>query len=217
MTDPWATGAPRPTIPWHCDYCEKPTTLAVVERWWVTPDEDDEFDPFERVMAKCTSCAMPYVLGRDADYDGGDSPLEQVFPMTDQPLPRNVPKSIRDSHDEAIRCRKFRCYTAAALMARRGVEAMCAEQGQMNGTLAAKLTALKDAGVIDERLHEWSSVVRNIGNSGAHDVDASLSREDADDAIAFFEALVNYLYTFRQRYEGHLQRKQIEKDMKEIL
>ncbi|GAB3774410.1 hypothetical protein FB382_003743 [Nocardioides ginsengisegetis] len=69
----------------------------------------------------------------------------------------------------------------------------------MQGSLAAKLTALKNAGVIDDRLHDWSAVVRDFGNSGAHDVDATLNYEDADDAIAFFEALVHYLYTFEMR------------------
>jgi len=49
--------------------------------------------------------------------------------------------------------------------------------------------------------------VRNLGNAGAHDVETMLSREDADDALAFFGALVNYLYTFRLRYEQHIIRR----------
>ena len=116
---------------------------------------------------------MPYVLGRDADFHEEDSPLAQLFPQLDQPLPRYVPQSIRDSHDEAVRCRRARCYTAAALMSRRGVEAICAEHGQRKGMLGKKLGALKEAGVIDNRLFEWSSVVQNLGNSGAHDVEAA--------------------------------------------
>lgn len=183
--------------------------LMILERWWVTPNDDDSFDPFERVLAKCTGCAMPYVLGRDADYHHEESPLEQVFPEMRQPLPWYIPKSIKDSHDEAVRCVRARCYTAATVMARRGVEAICAENGYRKGTLAKKLAAMQEKGVIDSRLGDWSSVVKDLGNSGAHDVEDSLSREDAEDALAFFEALVNYIYTFQRRYQDHLQRRLI--------
>lgn len=215
MTDPW--GGQRELLAWNCRCSNQPTTLEFVEQWSIS---DDDIDPFENVFAKCTTCKMPFVLRREGvqTYDGWElTPYEQVFPEGRQPLPSYIPASIRESHDEATKCVAARAYTAATLMARRGVEAICAEHGQVKGTLAAKLTALKNAGVIDDRLHGWSAVVRDLGNSGAHDVDATLSYEDADDAIAFFEALVNYLYTFKMRYELHLRRKSVEKDLKEVL
>lgn len=218
MTDAW--GSQRQTLPWHCRYCEQAVTLEIVERWWNSPEGDEDYDPFENVLAKCTRCKMPYILGRDAEqgYDGWEeSPLRQIYPEDRRPLPGYVPASIRDSHDEAIRCVGVRAFTAASLMARRGVEAICAEHGQTKGTLDTKLKSLQSAGIIDGRLYDWSSVIRSLGNAGAHDVDATLTREDADDAIAFFEALVNYLYTFKQRYEMHLRRKSVEKDMKDLI
>lgn len=215
MSDAW--GTPRETLAWNCRCLKHPTTLEVIERWSIA---DYDVEPFENIAAKCTNCEMPFLLQRDGFLtpDGWDmGPYQQVFPEDRQPLPHYVPASIRDSHDEALKCLGVRAYTAATIMARRGVEAICSEHGQIRGNLAGKLTALKDAGTIDERLHDWSSVVRDLGNSGAHDVEATLTREDADDAIAFFEALVNYLYTFKQRYETHLQRKTVEKDLKELL
>jgi hypothetical protein len=158
---------------------------------------------------------MPYILGRDADHTPDEAPLEQVFPEVRQPLPWYVPKSIKESHDEAVRCVRARCYTAATVMARRGVEAICAESGYRKGTLAKKLSQMQEAGVIDSRLSDWSSVVKDLGNSGAHDVEESLSREDAEDALAFFEALVNYIYTCQRRYQDHLKRRLIG-DVEEI-
>jgi len=218
MTEGW--GSPRQALAWNCRYCDGAATLEIVERWWNSPEGDQDFDPFENVLARCTSCKMPYVLGRDAaqTFDGWEeAPLQQIYPEDRPPLPGYVPASIRDSHDEAVRCVRVRAYTAASLMARRGVEAICAEHGETKGNLDAKLKNLQSSSVIDGRLYEWSSVVRNLGNAGAHDVDATLSREDADDSIAFFEALVNYLYTFKQRYELHLRRKTVEKDLKDLL
>lgn len=205
MVEEWASAQPQ--IAWNCEYCEHPTTLAVLERWWVSPQDGDEFDPFERLLAKCTECSMPYVLGRDADFHGEESHLEQVFPESEQPLAWHIPKAIRDSHDEAVRCKRAGCYTAATIMSRRGVEAICVDHGQTRGTLYKKLENLLAHGTIDQRLMDWSSVVRDLGNEGAHDVAKSLTREDAEDAISFFEALVNYLYTFKRRYEEYLERR----------
>jgi len=205
MTDPW--GSAKPQIAWNCEYCEHPTTLSVIERWWVTPTDREEFDPFERLLAKCSECKMPYILGREADFQEEDSPFEQIFPATSQPLAWHIPKTIRDSHDEAVRCKRARCYTAATIMSRRGVEAICVDHGQTKGTLFKKLENLLSNGTIDQRLLDWSSVVRDLGNEGAHDVEKSLTREDAEDAISFFEALVNYLYTFKKRYDEYLERR----------
>jgi hypothetical protein len=210
--DPCAAAAQRPQLPWHCVACEAPALLEVVDRWWITPEGDDEFEPHERAFARCLTCRMPYVLGRDADYHQEDSPLRQLWPEQEAPLPHHVPQSIRDSHDEALRCRSVQAYTGAALLARRGVEAICAEHGHRKGMLGPKLKALLDEGVIDGRLYDWSSVVQDIGNSGAHDVEEPLSGEDADDAIAFFEALVNYLYTFQRRYKQYKRRKAADDD-----
>jgi hypothetical protein len=218
MTDLSATQ--RETLAWNCRCSDQPTTLEVIDRWPVGPEGDEDFDPFENIVAKCRSCKTAYVLRRDGvqTFTGWEmTPYRQVHPEDRQPLPFYVPASIRDSHDEAVRCVGVRAYTAATIMARRGVEAICADHHQSKGTLAAKLTALKKEGIIDDRLHDWSEVIRDLGNSGAHDVDVTLNREDADDAIAFFEALVNYLYTFRQRYETHLRRKSVEKDMRELI
>jgi hypothetical protein len=47
MTDVWGNNAEKPTIAWHCEYCEVPSMLTILERWWVLPDGDEEFDPFE--------------------------------------------------------------------------------------------------------------------------------------------------------------------------
>jgi hypothetical protein len=119
MTDAW--GSQRQTLAWNCRYCDRAATLEIIERWWKSPEGDEDFEPFENVLAKCTDCKMPYVLGRDAvqTFDGWDElPLQQIYPEDHRPLPGYVPASIRDSHDEAFRCVQARAYTAATLMTR---------------------------------------------------------------------------------------------------
>jgi hypothetical protein len=207
MSDVW--GDVPEEMAWTCTYCDGPQKFRVVRRQVHNPDENEAYEPFETVVVECSRCSMPYILMSEAEPDGSASPLEQRYPTKIAPLSSHVPMSIRSAHVEAVRCFEIRAHTAVTLLARRGVEAICADHDKRDGTLARKLNELKEEGVIDDRLLEWSTVVRDLGNSGAHDVESGISREDADDALAFFEALVNYLYTFRRRYEIHRARREL--------
>ncbi|MGY0538869.1 hypothetical protein ACW14X_15255 [Nocardioides sp. YJ-D4] len=96
------------------------------------------------VVARCADCDSPYLFDEEPPtfFSAGQPRLTQLFPALDQPLPPYVPHSIQSAHAEAVECRKIRAYVATTLMARRGVEAICAEQGQISGTLAKKLQNL---------------------------------------------------------------------------
>ena len=144
----------------------------------------------------------------DAFEGDKDESLEQRYPVEFRPLSGATPFSISRAYHEAVRARRHQLNTAAALMARRGVEAICAHEGESRGSLEAKLKKLQERGVIDQRLYDWSNVVRRVGNAGAHDTDTLVTREDADDSLAFLEALANYLYTFRDRYEKYEARRE---------
>lgn len=206
MADSWAQSAPQ--LAWHCEFCKKPTLMTILDRWWIRPDDDDNdpFDPFERVAARCTSCQMPYILGQDDGFCPTSTPLTQIFPEPDRQLPSHVPQSVRDAHEEALKCNRTQSYTAATLMARRGIEAICSDKGATGRNLYDKLTDLHTKGVIDQALLDWSSVIRTVGNQGAHGVDKPPTREDARDVIAFLEAIISYLYTFRLMYENYQER-----------
>ncbi|WP_188682520.1 DUF4145 domain-containing protein [Nesterenkonia cremea] len=190
--------------------------LEVIESWWVNPEgEWDDFEPYEWLVGKCPGCAGPYVLTRESDPDWreryyqdepvAEMPYVQSFPETHRALSRAVPLTVRESYDEAISCFRSGLNTAAVIMARRTVELVCKEQGLSEGTLAQKLRKMREQDLIDERLFDWSSVAKDLGNNGAHDFNP-VAREDADDALLFTEALASYLYTFAERYETHRRR-----------
>ena len=86
-------------------------------------------------------------------------------------------------------------------MARRTLEGTCADQGITRGSLAARLKKLHDKGTIDQTLTEWADALRVIGNVGAHYSETTVSRQDADDALAFAEALLDHIYVLRQRFD----------------
>lgn len=117
-----------------------------------------------------------------------------------------LPRIVRRALEEVEGCVQGGAYAMATVAARRGLEALCREQGAKSGTLEKRLIALKDVGKIDGRLAEWATHLRNIGNEGAHDLDFEPDREEALDSQALLTSMVRYVYIDQARYEDAKRR-----------
>jgi hypothetical protein len=60
---------------------------------------------------------------------------------------------------------------------------------------------MKEKGDIDERLYEWADMLRDAGNDAAHDVNVTVSETDATDFLEFTNAIVDYLFSYRDRFD----------------
>jgi hypothetical protein len=140
-------------------------------------------------------------------FDNSWDPPTRLYPAPDDSLSPSVPALIRASFEEAQACLKARAYTAAAVMFRRTLEGICAEHGHRGRTLAVSLRAMRDAGIIEGRLYEWADELRHSGNDAAHDVNVTVSAQDAADLLEFTRALIEYLYTYRDRFEAFRARR----------
>lgn len=129
--------------------------------------------------------------------DGGSPPISPA-----------VPAPIRLEHAEAWTCFNARAYTATAVMVRRTLEGICADQGIIKRQpLVASLKDLRNADKIDKRLFDWAEALRALGNAGAHFTGVKVSSDDAADALALSEALLNYLYILNAQYEDFRRRR----------
>lgn len=195
-------------VPWQCGWCHEPTIIEVRSSWKDKPTPDRWFDEHLWTIGRCTKCLQPHAfLQSDNPFAEGWRAKEQVFPVPQQGLSHEVPESMRETFDEAQRCMSVRAYRAAAVMARSLVEQMANDLGANGRTLHHKLEDLRRKEVLDHRLLEWSTLVKDIGNEGAHETSQSLSQEDATEVLAFAEALADYLYAYRRRYERFQERR----------
>ncbi|WP_152990472.1 DUF4145 domain-containing protein, partial [Sphaerimonospora mesophila] len=64
------------------------------------------------------------------------------------------------------------------------LEAVGKNKGFTSGTLEKKMERLRDAGIIDNRLFDWATHLRNVRNEGAHDHDFDPDLDEAEDARA---------------------------------
>jgi hypothetical protein len=120
-----------------------------------------------------------------------------------------VPESLRREFDEAQTCLRANAYEAAAVMVGRVLEGVCKENDVNERTLERGLKKLQEAGLIDSTLAQWANELRVLRNQGAHYTGKPVPRDDADDAVAFAEALLDHVYVLRKRFDEFARRRAI--------
>ncbi|MEU1209996.1 DUF4145 domain-containing protein [Nocardia sp. NPDC005825] len=112
-----------------------------------------------------------------------------------------LPRKLRRALDEVEKCMDGGSYIMAIVAARRGLEALCLDQGAAENTLQKRLEHLQAEGTIDGRLFTWATHLRHVGNEGAHDLDFDPDEEEALDSQNLLERVVQYVYIDQARYE----------------
>nr|WP_279636264.1 DUF4145 domain-containing protein [Micromonospora noduli] len=130
-----------------------------------------------------------------------------MWPPQHRLLSTAIPAGLRSIHEEARTCFKAKAYRASVVMVRRTIEGVCAENGVEESVLRRSLEALNKAGVIDGRLLEWAQELRVLGNAGAHYTEESITRQDAEDALALAEALLDYVFVLTAKFQEFQQRR----------
>jgi hypothetical protein len=167
------------------------------------------------VLFSCPACEHPFLVVSRAEEEVGPDEWtgpdwKVLFPGGGFEL-RGVPDTIALSYGEAAVCFRAGASTAAAVMCRRALEAICKDKGVTKRNLAANLKALQDQGTIDARLYEWADALRIVGNDAAHNVDEFMSKEDAKDGLDFTRAIIEYVYTFTDAFEKFKARRASQK------
>ncbi len=183
----------------ECKKCEALVNAELVANYTV---EEKNARTNSYSFLKCPKCSGPFLT--DDDEDWGPYCL---YPLPDTRINPNLPAPLKAAYEEAASCFKSKAYTATAIMCRKTLEGICVEQGATGRTLVASLKELKDKGIIENRLYEWADALRISGNEAAHDVNVTTSADDAKDIIEFTNALLEYVFTFRDKFEAFKKRR----------
>lgn len=163
-------------VEYEGDYGSTYTTPAVWKKdynstWW---------------MGVCNACKMPSLVLNDGQV---------VYP---HPLPEptdpDVPEHIRHDLDEAKLAHSVGCYRASATMSRRVVQQACIEKGATKGNLVAQIEELRNNGTITEDLKEWATVVRWVGNDGAHPGKDAVTEADSKDCLDLASQFLHVIF-----------------------
>ena len=172
----------------------------------------DHFVPAEEGLdekysfLKCPKCDCPLLVARE-NYGGGIwSEPYRLYPPRDKTVNPSLPKPIRNTYQEALSCFEGKNFTASAIMCRKTLEGICNALDIKVRNLKSGLEELKDKGIIENRLFEWANALRISGNEAVHDVNVTVSGQNAKDIIEFTEALLEYIFTFRDKFDKFLKR-----------
>ena len=201
-----------------CPRCEKQSSFEVKGNAPVTVDArhyvvgrtgDEALIPLDQVsILYCRNCQQGIVVieeqctaGHSWREPGGPRSGTiswrgiHWWPAADEHVSQDVPPKIAEAYSEAVRAAHANCFRASAAMARRTLEAIAADKGEVKGVLAERLKNLAVSGMLVPTLADWAREVRLVGNAGVHfDPMDAVSRVDAEQLIAFLRELLRYLY-----------------------
>jgi hypothetical protein len=134
------------------------------------------------------------------DGSGWDEP-RRIYPPIEMGVSLAIPSSLRLAYEEAHSCFRAKAYTATAIMCRKTLEGIADENKITSQNLASALKEMKEKGIIENRLFEWADALRISGNEAAHGVNSKISSQDAKDILEFTHALLEYVFTFQEKFE----------------
>jgi len=187
----------------HCPYCHvktsiTPTTrVAKVATYETIVDVSWNLNNGNRWwIGQCNNCHKPVLVFNKA---------ELVFP---NPMPSEtsdlIPEHIRSNLVEAKKCHSVSAWRSTVVMCRRAIQIACLDKGaNPNNNLVAQINELKSNGVITQDLHDWATVVRWVGNDGAHPGGSEPDQEDALSMIDLTEQFLHVLYVAPAKAAQH--------------
>jgi hypothetical protein len=162
---------------------------------------------------KCPRCERPFIVVQTDNYGDFDEDVPwRIYPPPDVGLNPGLPHSIISAFSEAQRCFRAKAYTATAIMCRKTLQAIADEHKIKARNLDSALKEMKEQGVIENRLYEWADALRVSGNEAVHDVEVDVSAADAKDVLEFTRALLEYVFTFREKFDQWKARKEARRN-----
>jgi len=192
-----------------CPFCKRTVATKELARTeWIGEDQEPPLEIYS--LLECSSCLRPVLL---REYEWGteqpDEDIDQLWPPPPRSINSAIPESLRREITEARICFDAKAYTAAVVMVRRTLEGVCSDHGVIKQTLHNALKVMAEKGTLDGRLLAWADELRVLGNEGAHFTGSVVSREDANDAIALAEAVLDYLYVLARQFENFKTRRSL--------
>lgn len=216
-----------------CPYCKAKVAAQETGCAEDTGFDDEAGEPYGwRVhVGNCPRCKTPLAAeARQTNFKGWEgadidvwSDAVRVHPKPPKTFSSfRIPSVVKKSLREADIALQGGANNAACVMFGRALEGLCRDvlftreekkairEGASNKRLmlADGINRLRDRGVIDNRLYDWSQHLHAFRNLGAHpDMQAdTITREDAEDLQMFVYAITEYVYDLAERYEDFKER-----------
>lgn len=192
----------------ECANCEAIVDGEIIDSYTYVDDNTDIAGRYS--FLKCPRCSRPFLMLQVDDGAGFDEP-QRLYPPREMGMSISIPNSLRLAYDEARTCFRAKAYTATAIMCRKTLEGIADENNITARNFATALKEMKDKGIIENRLYDWADALRISGNEAAHGVNSQITLQDAKDILEFTHALLEYVFTFQEKFTQFKKRQSISK------
>jgi len=195
----------------ECVDCEAIVDGIVITEYLDTEEESGMTGKY--TFLKCPRCSRPFILLQVDDGPGWDEP-RRLYPPVEMGVSLSIPSALRSTYNEARSCFRAKAFTATAIMCRKVLEGIAETNNITARNLATALREMKENGIIENRLFEWADALRISGNEAAHGIKLSISQNDAKDILEFTHALLEYVFTFQEKFEEFKSRQKSKSSIK---
>ena len=199
----------------YCPHCGNTSVQTVLvtqeyeEKLYAIPSGAVSQEPAIYTVVRCETCkellvySEMYEFAEQSETHFGDL----AFPKQSA-FSKAVPDRIKKTYHEAVKVKEI-SHMAFVVLARRTLEEICHEKDAKGKGLAEKLSYLAEQGDIPKTLAEASTLIRLVGNAGAHASDTEITILHVWAIDDFIKAIIEYLYIapkkieeFRLRFES---------------
>ena len=189
----------------HCKECNRNVDGQVHGSYFYHDAADGP--PRKITLLNCPRCQHAVVTEEIEHWHDMWSAPKTLYPPEISGLSEEIPEVLRKSFNEAASCFNARNLNASAIMCRRTLEGLCAQLGIKKRNLAESLKSLAEEGFVEGSIAEWADALRIVGNEAAHDVTHNVTSLDAQNLLEFTEALLDYVYVFKKKFEEFKKRR----------
>ena len=167
---------------------------------------DAEYHGDHYFVCLCRRCSQPFLIRHSLFGVPGEfetiTDESILYPTESKLIQTALPKSVKTAYDQAVKSLNASLFEPCVLMCRKCLEAVCKKSNAQGRDLSKRLVNLSEAGHIDSRLLSWAHEIRLIGNEAAHEIEVSITKEDARDILDFTEAILIYVFSLTRRFNS---------------
>jgi predicted nucleic-acid-binding Zn-ribbon protein len=201
-----------------CPHCNDKVSGQVIATNGEDVDPIDDIAYTTISFIRCAKCKNSVLiknqlLPKKGTTDWSWQPDERLWPNADFTIDPSIPLFVRKSLEEADLCFRTRAYSACAVMCGKTLEGIGVEYKVKSKNLSEMLKELKEMGVIDNRIMQWSQGLRRLRNIGAHATFDEVTKEDASDLLEFIRAICEYIFALERKYsefKNRLSKKRVD-------
>ena len=202
-----------------CQHCNNETIMEVVssiQHDYSDRSKDDYYYEIQSVLL-CPICDQYNIISAYWDntygkleyadeYDlyGGDNVDESIiFPIHSNLVSSKsdlVPDTIIKTFRKAIELKLYD-EESCLIKLRKTLELICNDQNADGNNLLEKITNISEKGIIPVTLTSASTIIRKLGNIGAHESDININSNELKCVIELVEYIIQYIYVLPKEIE----------------